>query len=74
MAGQSMLPNVWPGDFLVGANWRTQDLKRGEVVVLRCPFATEQICLRRVVGLAGDRVEFDQGVLKINGERAALTP
>lgn len=68
MSGASMLPSVWPGDFLVAAKWSLGAPKRGEVVALRCPGGKDAICMKRVVGTPGDRVEFNDGVLFINGE------
>ncbi len=67
MSGSSMSPSVLPGDFLVGFKWRVRHLERGEVVVLRCPNSKERICMRRVVALEGDRVEFPNGQLVVNG-------
>lgn len=67
MSGASMLPNIWPGDFLVGQKWRLGRVERGDVVVLRCPAAKERICMKRVIGLEGDRIEFLEGQLMING-------
>lgn len=74
MSGQSMLPSIWPGDFIMAAKWRVHHLRRGEIVVLRCPHDKDQICLKRVAGLPGDRIEFQDGVLSVNGEKAALKP
>lgn len=71
MSGAAMLPSVWPGDFLFAYKVKTDAPERGEVLILRCPSAKERICLKRVVGLPGDRVEFDQGQLKVNGTPAA---
>lgn len=67
MSGASMLPNIWPGDFLVGRKWRLNHVDRGAVVVLRCPNTRERICMKRVVGVEGDRIEFLEGQLMING-------
>lgn len=74
MSGQSMLPSIWPGDFILAAKWRTQSLRRGDVVALRCPHNNDEICLKRVIGLPGDRIEFLDGRLKLNGELAFLQP
>lgn len=67
MTGESMLPTVWPGDFLVATKWKMDSPKRGEVVALKCP-GKEGTCLKRVVALPGDRVEMQNGVLFVNGE------
>lgn len=70
MSGWTMLPNIWPGDFLLAAKWGISKIQRGTVVALRCPQAKDTICLKRVVGLPGDRIEFQDGLLTVNGERA----
>ncbi len=72
VSGQSMLPSIWPGDFILAAKWRTQNLRRGDVVALRCPNNNDEICLKRVVGLPGDRIEIQGGRLSVNGETAVL--
>jgi signal peptidase I len=71
MSGWSMLPSVWPGDFLVAGKWKMTSIERGDVVILRCPQVKDRICLKRVVGLAGDRVEFRDGLLHVNGQAAS---
>lgn len=70
MSGWTMLPNIWPGDFMLAGKWGLANVERGEVVVLLCPGEKETICLKRVVGLPGDRIEFRDGILTINGEKA----
>ena len=47
--------------------------KRGDVVVFRWPGDRSQVWVKRVIGLPGDRVRLDGGVVTINGETAALT-
>ena len=65
-----MLPSVWTGDFIVASRLGSGTLERGQVVVLRCPGYRERNCLKRVIGLAGDRVEFQEGKLVVNGQPA----
>jgi len=77
MTGSSMLPNIWPGDFLLALRVLPAPLQRGDVVVLRCPShrndpSANTTCLRRVIGLPGDRIEFHKGILLINGKTAGL--
>jgi signal peptidase I len=74
MSGMSMLPSIWPGDFILGAKWGIHHPRRGDVVALRCPHDKDQMCLKRVVGLPGDRIEFQDGLLVVNGEKAVLKP
>lgn len=72
MSGASMLPSVWPGDFLVAVKWGVARPERGAVVALRCPGAKDRTCLKRVVGIEGDRVEFKAGQLVLNGEASRV--
>lgn len=74
MSGASMLPSIWPGDFLIGTKMHLSAPKRGDVVAMRCPGAKERVCLKRVVGVAGDRVEFRKSALLINGKQAGRRP
>lgn len=46
--------------------WRNP--RRWEVVAFRCPEAADQLCVKRVVGLPGERVSFADGQLLINGQ------
>lgn len=72
MSGASMLPSVWPGDFLVAFKLGAARAKRGDVVALRCPGSRDRTCLKRVIGVAGDRIEFMAGQLVVNGEPVRL--
>jgi signal peptidase I len=46
--------------------WRKP--RRWEVVAFRCPEAAGELCVKRIVGLPGERVAFADGQLLINGE------
>ena len=48
--------------------------KRGDVVVFRFPHNPTQDYIKRVVGLPGDRVEYADRRLAINGEPVPMTP
>lgn len=74
MSGTSMLPNIWPGDFLIGQRWHSSDLARNDVVIVRCPNSKDRVCMKRVVAVEGDRVEFKQGQLQINGFSVLESP
>jgi signal peptidase I len=43
--------------------------KRGDIVVFTYPEQPRVTYVKRVVGLAGDRIQIDKGELSINGER-----
>jgi signal peptidase I len=48
--------------------------RRNDVLVFRCPDALGQSCVKRVVALAGDRVEIKKQRLFINGQAAEYSP
>lgn len=48
--------------------------KRGEVVVFRRPHDPDQVWIKRVVGLPGDRVQVRNGVVFVNGTANHQTP
>ena len=79
----SMLPHYLQGDFVVGyrpphgfsipfstEKWAIGEPIRGEAVVFRCPTDVSQRCLKRIVAVPGDRVEFKKGQLVVNGTPA----
>jgi signal peptidase I len=46
--------------------------KRGDVVVFRWPGDRGQVWVKRVIGLPGDRISLDRGVVSINGEPVGI--
>ncbi len=79
----SMIPSLKVGDYIFafklpyGINnpfgqkkWGAKLPLRGDVVVFRCPQNPDQSCVKRVVGLPGDRVEIIKKRLRVNGELA----
>ena len=47
--------------------------KRGDVVVFRWPGDRSQVWVKRVIGLPGDHIKLENGVVYINGEAATQT-
>ena len=43
-------------------------IKRGDVVILRHPKENEQLYIKRVVGLPGEKVKIKRGHLTVNGQ------
>ncbi len=70
MSGAAMLPSIWPGDFLLAAKWGLKSVRHGEIVAMRCPQSPDKLCLKRVIGLPGDRIEIRLGHLVINGHES----
>jgi signal peptidase I len=51
-------------------NWLTKfrEPERGEIVVFKYPVDPSTFFIKRIIGLPGDRIKFDNGALFINGE------
>jgi len=78
----SMMPTLLPGDFILANKYaygirlpvldkKIVDVgspKRGDVMVFRYPVDPSQNFIKRVVGLPGDKVEYSEKRLTINGE------
>lgn len=80
-----MAPSLVAGDFIFAYKlpfgiippfmedtnrWGGRSPQRGEVVILSCPGVAEKSCIRRVIGLPGDRVELQGKRLILNGQMA----
>ncbi|MBX7232619.1 MAG: signal peptidase I [Bdellovibrionales bacterium] len=79
VGSHAMEPTLLKGDFILGftssfgfrlpgsSHFLTQGQlpRRGELVVLQCPHS-DDLCLKRVVGLPGDRIELVKQRLMIN--------
>lgn len=82
----SMIPTLLVGDFILVNKWTygirlpvinkkiidVNEPKRGEVMVFRYPADPSLDYIKRVVGLPGDRVEYMNKQLRINGEVVEL--
>ena len=68
--GFSMRPTLEDGEFvLVGKlNYRFSQMERGDIIVFHYPLNPEQELIKRVIGLPGDRVIVQDGVVSVNGQ------
>jgi signal peptidase I len=79
----SMAPSLLPGDFIFSYKipygirvplWNKKIMvrspKKGDVVVFSYPDHPRVKYVKRVVGVAGDRVEIVQGILKVNDQQS----
>lgn len=68
ISSTDMAPTLLSGDFVVALKWAKA--QRGDVVVVPCSGESENLCLKRVLGVAGDRMEIRKGKMVLNGEEA----
>lgn len=67
--GDSMLPTLVDGDTIsLDLKFNYEDINHDDIVVFRKP-DSEQLCVKRVVGLVGDKIEIKENNLFINGEQ-----
>jgi signal peptidase I len=69
--GSSMIPGIHDGDRILvdHLSYLLGDVRRGDVVVLRCPLDPSLDYIKRVIALPGDEVRIDDGSVFVNGER-----
>lgn len=70
VSGNSMFPNFHDGDYIITnkLSLRYSELKRGEVIILQNPTNTNQIFIKRIIGLPGETLKISNGKVYINGE------
>jgi len=69
--GTSMMPSLDDQEriFINKYVYRWEPIARGDVVVFRYPRDPSKSYIKRVIGVAGDRVEIDNGRVYVNGRR-----
>ena len=68
--GESMEPNFSDGDYLIvdEITYRFNSPKRGEVVVFDSPSTPFARYIKRVIGLPGETIKIEDGLINIYGE------
>ena len=68
--GASMEPSFHSKEYLIidEISYRFTNPQRGEVVVLRYPRDPRQFFIKRIVGLPGERIKLEEGVVHVNGK------
>jgi len=74
MVGDAMAPTLRKGDRVLVNKlaYRTQAVRRGDIVACVNPNKRHQTNIRRVAALPGDTVEMRDGVLLVNGQQVTL--
>lgn len=67
--GFSMLPTLEDGEFILVNRlaYKIGEPKRGEIIVFRSPVVPDEDLIKRVIGLPGDEVEVNNGIVSVNG-------
>ena len=68
--GTSMMPGLEDQEriFVNKFVYRWEPIARGDIVVFRYPRDVSKSYIKRVIGVAGDRVRIDNGQVYVNGE------
>ncbi len=67
--GTSMMPSLEDQEriFVNKFVYRLEPIQRGDIVVFRYPRDPSKSFIKRVIGLAGDRIQIDAGRVMVNG-------
>lgn len=73
VSGLSMAPHITSGEYVLINTfaYRIAQPKRGDIIAFRENDDARAIFIKRVIGLPGDRVRVDRGVVSIDGRRLA---
>lgn len=64
----SMIPTLNDNDRLIATRiWNEDDIKRGDILVFKSKELDNKMLIKRVIGLPGDHIEINKGVVKVNG-------
>jgi len=66
--GSSMNPTLFNGEYLIISNfaYKLDDPQRGDIIVFHHP-QSELNLIKRLIGLPGDVVEIQNGIVRVNG-------
>src|SRR5271169_6772905 len=69
--GVSMMPSLEDQEriFVNKFVYRLEPIERGDIVVFRYPHDPSKSYIKRVIGMAGDRIRINNGQVWVNGKR-----
>lgn len=67
VSGSSMVPTFESGDYLIvdELSYRFNEPKRGDVIILKKPRQEEEYLIKRIVGLPGEKLTIENGIVSI---------
>lgn len=67
--GNSMQNTLQPGDYMAveKLSYIVKPMERGDVVICYYPNNDEYTCVKRIIGLEGDTITIEGGVVSVNG-------
>ena len=67
--GNSMKDTLQPGDYMAveKLSYIVKPMKRGDVVICYYPNNDEYTCVKRIIGMEGDTITIEGGVVSVNG-------
>lgn len=70
VSGKSMIPNFQDGDYIITNKLALKigQPQRTEVVILENPRNQDQVFIKRIIGMPGERIKIANGQVYINGE------
>jgi signal peptidase I len=68
---RSMAPTLEPGDQIVVTRYIRATPERGQVIVFRSPSGSDELIVKRVIGVPGDLVDSRLGRVRIGGHTLA---
>lgn len=68
--GSSMLPTLENGEFVLVSkmSYRFGEVDRGDIIVFHFPMNPDEELIKRVIGLPGDHISVQAGVVSVNGQ------
>ncbi|HET9392087.1 MAG TPA: signal peptidase I [Candidatus Rubrimentiphilum sp.] len=69
VSGLSMAPRIASGEFVLinTISYRLHPPQRGDIIAFRHDSPTQEIFIKRIIGLPGDRIAIDRGHVIVNG-------
>ncbi len=69
VSGLSMAPRIASGEFVLinTISYRLHTPQRGDIIAFRHESPAPEVFIKRIIGLAGDKVAIDRGKVIVNG-------